>query len=82
MRKSIGAIFNRGANSLIVLSIVKLPSERPGTINRLFRKIGDDIMKTEKEREVSGQLNGGPRTMKMGTILSPWLYDAVAHHAL
>jgi hypothetical protein len=26
--------------------------------------------------------SGAPRPMKMGTILSPWLYDAVAHHAL
>jgi hypothetical protein len=26
--------------------------------------------------------NGAPRPMKMGTIASPWRYDAAARHAL
>ncbi|MFB9266906.1 hypothetical protein ACFFWD_27720 [Bradyrhizobium erythrophlei] len=26
--------------------------------------------------------NGAPRPMKMGTTVSPWIYDAATHHAL
>jgi hypothetical protein len=28
------------------------------------------------------EIIGAPRSMKMGTILSPWRYDAAARHAL
>jgi hypothetical protein len=59
MRKSIGAIFNRGANSSIVLSIVKLPSERARDDKP---PVSEDWRRRHEKRKKDGKYRGSQMT--------------------